>query len=92
MQMLGADLSAPAHGEDPLSGVSNYLVGNDPSKWLKGITSYRAVRYQDVYPGIDVVYYGTRQGQLEYDFVVAPGEDPGQIRIAVYRRRFPARG
>jgi len=81
MQMLGADLSAAVQAEDPLPGVSNYLVGNDPAKWRKGIKSYRAVRYQDVYPGIDVVYYGTRQGQLEYDFVVAPGEDPGQIQL-----------
>ena len=44
------------------------------------IPTYAAVRYKDVYPGIDQVYYGN-QGQVEYDFVVAPGADPDVIRI-----------
>ena len=37
---------------------------------------------QDVYPGVDLVYYGN-QRQLEYDFVVQPGADPRQIALDV---------
>jgi Beta-propeller repeat len=60
--------------------VSNYLIGADPNKWLTGVAHYGRVSYQNIYPGIDVVYYGNHR-QLEYDFVVAPGADPGRIRV-----------
>jgi len=39
------------------------------------------VKYENVYPGVDLVYYGNR-GQLEYDFIVTPGADPKVIRLA----------
>ena len=44
------------------------------------VSLYRAVRYESVYPGIDIIYYGN-QRQLEYDFCVAPGANPKDIRI-----------
>jgi hypothetical protein len=50
------------------------------SQWHTGIANYSRVRYQSVYPGIDVVYYGN-QNQLEYDFVLAPGANPDAIRL-----------
>jgi len=67
-------------GADQLPGKSNYLIGNDPAKWHRDIPQFSRVRYQGVYPGVDVVYYGN-QGQLEYDFEVAPGADPAQIAL-----------
>jgi hypothetical protein len=79
MNLLGAQAIPAAAGEDPQSGKSNYFTGNDPSKWQRNVPMYGKVRLQGVYPGIDLVYYG-RQGQLEYDFVVAPGADPSAIR------------
>jgi hypothetical protein len=80
--LVGANPAAPAVGLDRLPGVSNYFIGNDPSKWLTNVPNYGEVEYQNVYPGVNLVYYGN-QGQLEYDFVLAPGADPGAIRLAV---------
>jgi hypothetical protein len=71
-------------GVDQLPGKSNYFIGNDPGKWHRDITTYAKVRYQDVYPGIDLIYHGS-WGQVEYDFVVAPGADPKSIRVAFPR-------
>jgi uncharacterized protein (TIGR03437 family) len=80
MTLRGASPSAAADGVDPLPGVSNYLVGNDRSKWRTGVQSFGRVRFHDVYPGIDLVYYGS-QRQLEYDFVVSPGANPADIDL-----------
>ncbi|MFQ5444139.1 MAG: hypothetical protein ACE5EK_05930, partial [Nitrospinales bacterium] len=67
-------------GEEKLASKSNYIKGNDPKKWHYGVTNYRKVRYKEVYPGIDLVYYGN-QKKLEYDFIVQPGVDPKAIQI-----------
>ena len=67
-------------GEEELPGKINYLIGKDPAKWRTGVATYAKVRYEQVYPGIDLVYYGN-QRQLEYDFVVGPGADPARIRL-----------
>jgi len=67
---------------DELPGKSNYFIGNDPKKWRTNVPNYAKVKYANVYPGVDVVYYGN-QGQLEYDFVVQPGADPRQIVLDV---------
>jgi autotransporter-associated beta strand protein len=82
MNLVGADPLAQAVGEELLPGTSSYFVGNDPSQWHTNIANYGQVAYQDVYPGVNLVYYGTQQ-QLEYDFVVAPGADPSRIGFAV---------
>src|SRR5258707_462918 len=81
MQVVGAGPSAQPVGLDEQAGKSNYLIGNDPSQWRTNIANYGRVEYQNVYTGIDLVYYGN-QRQLEYDFVVAPGADPGIIQLA----------
>jgi uncharacterized protein (TIGR03437 family) len=68
-------------GEQPQGGVSNYFIGPNESAWHTDIPHFTKVRYRDVYPGIDVVFYGSGQ-DLEYDFLVAPGADPSRIRLA----------
>jgi hypothetical protein len=68
-------------GLDRMEGVSNYYIGSERSRWRSGVPHYRRVRARDVYEGIDVVYYSSG-GELEYDFVVAPGADPSRIRLA----------
>jgi len=80
MLLVGADGAAEAAAEAELEGKANYFVGADPSRWRAGVPTYGRVRYREIYPGIDVVYYGN-QRQLEYDFVVAPGRDPGRIGL-----------
>jgi len=79
--------NSDARGEalDQLPGFSNYYLGNDPKRWRTDVPHFARVRYHDVYPGIDLVYYGNREGKLEYDFVVKAGADPGVIRIAYNR-------
>jgi uncharacterized repeat protein (TIGR01451 family) len=82
MKLIGANATARVRGEDELPGRSNYFIGNDPKKWRTNIATYAKVRVEDIYPGVDLVYYGN-QGQLEYDFVVQPGADPNVIELAV---------
>lgn len=72
MQLVGGNADAPAAGVDQLQGSANYYIGNDPTQWHTGIATFARVQYDNVYDGIDLVYYGKQQ-QLEYDFVVAPG-------------------
>jgi RHS repeat-associated protein len=64
----------------PLGGKVNYLTGAKSADWQTGIETFGRLTYKEVYFGIDQVYYG-KNGQLEYDFVVAPGADPNQIVI-----------
>ena len=78
---MGASAASSAQAEAPLLGKVNYYIGNDPKRWLENLPTFGRIRYSSVYPGVDLVYYGT-EGQLEYDFIVAPGADPGQIRVA----------
>jgi hypothetical protein len=81
MRMVGASPTAQVAGIEELPGKSNYFIGSDPTKWRTNVPNYAKVQYKDVYPGVDLVYYGN-QGQLEYDFVVGPGADPGRINLA----------
>ena len=78
MSLVGANSKASAVGVARQAGVVSYFFGNDPKKWLTGISTYSKVDYSRVYPGIDLVFYGN-QRELEYDFVAAPGADPGRI-------------
>ncbi len=81
MRFDGANTSARAvEGVEELPGKVNYLFGSDSSKWLTSIPTYGKVAYRNAYPGVDVVYYGTRR-QLEYDLVVAPGADPSVVTV-----------
>jgi Divergent InlB B-repeat domain/Beta-propeller repeat len=80
MQLVGANPNPLMDGLEELPGKVNYLKGNDPKQWQSNVTTYSKVRYQAVYPGIDLLYYG-KQRQLEYDFVVQPGADPKAIRL-----------
>src|ERR1019366_8881168 len=78
LEFLGANPNSQIEGSMPQPGHSNYLFGNDPSKWRTNATNYSRVRYSALYPGIDLIYYGN-QRQLEYDLIVAPGADPKAI-------------
>ena len=82
MKLRNANGVAKVTGVDELVGTSNYFIGNDPAKWQTNVPTYAKVKYEGVYSGIDLVYYGN-QRQLEYDFVVAPGADPSRIAFDV---------
>jgi hypothetical protein len=87
LRLVGANPNAEVVGADELPGKANYFIGNDPKKWHTTVPTYAKVRYRNVYPGIDLEYYGNQDGQLEYDFVVAPGADPGRITLRVGAHR-----
>jgi uncharacterized protein (TIGR03437 family) len=80
MKLAGANSGAKISGAQTLPGTVNYFMGNDPTQWTKGVSTFGRVNYQQAYQGIDLAYYGT-QRQLEYDFIVAPGADPKQIAL-----------
>lgn len=80
LSLAGSKPASSIEGEDELPGKVNYLIGDNKQQWHTNIPTYRKIRYREVYPGVDVVYYGN-QRQLEYDFVVAAGRDPGVIKF-----------
>jgi hypothetical protein len=73
-------------GQQELAGTTNYFRGRQAKNWIAGNSTFGRVRYQNVYDGIDLVYYGNSR-QLECDFVVAPQADPGRIRLVFAGRR-----
>ena len=83
MKTVGANPNPRTVGIDRLPGVTNYFIGNDPAKWRTNVAGYAKVKYENVYPGIDLVYYDNGEGRLEYDFIVARGADPKQIALSI---------
>jgi hypothetical protein len=81
MRWANSPRSAQVSAEGPLPGVTNYLTGKDPSRWRTGVPSWTRVHYEEVWPGIDLAFYGNPR-QLEHDVVVAPGADPERVRLA----------
>ncbi|HXJ94618.1 MAG TPA: choice-of-anchor D domain-containing protein [Terriglobia bacterium] len=80
MELEGANSPVIAKGTDELPGKTNYFRGPDPQKWHTNLPNYAKVHYENIYPSVDLLYYGN-QGRLEYDFEVRPGGDPGVIRL-----------
>src|SRR5229473_3193176 len=80
MKLLGANPNPRFEPLDKQSGISNYFIGNDPSKWRTSVANYGRVALREVYPGIDLIFYGNER-QLEYDWVVAPGADPKSVHV-----------
>jgi hypothetical protein len=83
MKLRKSNPAAKVAGVNELPGRTNYFTGNDPAKWRTNLPTYAKVKYQGVYSGIDLVYYGN-QRQLEYDFIVSPGADPRRIQFDIH--------
>jgi hypothetical protein len=81
-RLSGAAKSPVVIGEDRKPGKVNYFIGNDPTKWRTNVPTFTKVRYKSVYPGIDLVYYGSSR-QLECDFAVSPGANPNRIQFEI---------
>jgi len=82
IRFVGANPKTRVQGQEELPGKANYFIGNAPTKWRTKVPTYAKVRYDDLYPGVDLIYYGT-QRQLEYDVVVRPGADPNRIIFGI---------
>jgi hypothetical protein len=81
MKLVGGNPYPRISGLDELPGKVNYFRGKDPKQWKTNVPTYAKAKFEQVYPGIDLVYYGN-QRQLEYDFIVAPGADPKAVRLS----------
>lgn len=82
MAAVGSDPHAETVGVEALEGRVNHLRGPRPEGWHTYVPTYAKVAQRGVWPGIDLVYYGSGQ-DLEYDVVVAPGADPATVRFEV---------
>src|SRR5438874_672272 len=82
MKLVNTNPKTQLIGLNELPGRSNYFIGNDPTKWHTNVRQFSKVRYENVYPGMDRVYYG-HQRELEYDFVLQPGASPQAIRVGI---------
>jgi hypothetical protein len=94
MRLANANPDIKIAGKDRLPGRVDYFLGQDSANWRTNVPSYARVEYADVYPGVDLVFYGN-QRRLEYDFIVAPGADPKAIALNVEgarKLRLNARG
>src|SRR5882724_1286624 len=82
MKFLGTKGATRVSGVDDLEGKSNYVLGNDPKKWVTNIPTFAKVQSSSMYPGVDVLYYGS-QGRLEYDLLLDAKTDPSVVRIGI---------
>jgi photosystem II stability/assembly factor-like uncharacterized protein len=80
MKIAGGSRTVRVAGVRQLPGKVHYFIGNDATKWQTNVPTYAALEYKQIYPGVDMTFYGS-QGRLEYDFIVAPGADPRSIRL-----------
>jgi uncharacterized protein (TIGR03437 family) len=81
MDLVGANKHATVVLEEPTGGISSYFIGRSEKDWHTGIPHYGRMWYKNVYSGIDLVYYASGH-DIEYDFVLKPGADPNQIKLA----------
>ncbi len=80
MRLIGGSAIPEVTGEEQLPGTANYFTGSDPAKWIARVPTFAKVMYRGIYPGVNLVYYGSRQ-RLEFDFQLAPGADSRRIRV-----------
>jgi hypothetical protein len=80
MRFSGANQNTRMVGIEELPGKSNYFIGTDPGKWRVDVPHYAKVREECLYPGVDVIYYGSNR-KLEYDLIISPGVDAKIIRL-----------
>lgn len=82
LRFIGESSAATIESRIKVQSVSNYLVGNDASRWIVGVPNYSELVYRHIYPGIDLVFHGSGN-RLEHDFRIAPYADLRQIRFAL---------
>lgn len=80
MRMVGRNAKPRIEGLSPQSAKTNYFIGKDPRRWKTNTSSYGRIKYHEVFPGIDLDFYGNQQ-RMEYDYIVAPGADPNKIKL-----------
>ena len=82
LRWVGANVAPRVDGLDRETGRSNYLIGSNPEKWVRDVPIWARVKYQGIYRGVDLVYYGNHR-ELEFDIDVGAGADLGAIRLEI---------
>ena len=82
LRLLGSRADVSPEGRKPLGSVTNYLTGNDPARWLRGVSNDSEVVYPRIYPGIELAFHGNGD-LMEHDFRIAPGADPTVVRFVL---------
>ncbi|HSE41179.1 MAG TPA: SBBP repeat-containing protein, partial [Acidobacteriota bacterium] len=82
MMPIGVAKDVQIQGEGFEKARFNYFLGNNPKKWRSNVPAFRALLYKDIYPGIDLKFYGNDSGRLEYDLILKPGADPSKVKFA----------
>lgn len=82
INFYGSNANARVEGLELQPGRSHYFIGRDPSRWRTNVPLFTRVKYTNLYPGVDLVFYG-HNGKLESDYVVSPGADAGQIALRI---------
>ena len=80
MTFVGASPDVDVRGVDKLQPYVNFFLGNDPKRWRSRVPTFGSVMLEGVYEGVDMELH-RRQGRLEYDFILAPGVDPGVVKV-----------
>jgi len=79
LEFVGSNPDVVPRGEDRQQAVFSYFKGPE-KEWKTGLRTYGRVVYEDLWPGIDLVFKGN-VNRLKYDFIVRPGADPDRIRM-----------
>jgi uncharacterized protein (TIGR03437 family) len=82
LSFAGSNRAARAEAIEEQSPRIHYFLGAGPKQARAGTNMFARVRYRDIYPGVDVEFYGLR-GRPEFDLVVRPGADASLIRIEI---------
>ena len=82
LRFIGSRPDVEAKGRNPLPSVSNYLLGKDPSRWIRGVANQSEVVYSNLYSGIDLIFHGNQE-QMEHDFRIGAHARPDQVRFAL---------
>ncbi|HXH51095.1 MAG TPA: SBBP repeat-containing protein, partial [Terriglobia bacterium] len=89
LRWVAANISPRVEGLEKESGRNNYLIGNNPARWVRDVPDWSRVKYHGIYPGVDLVYYGNHR-ELEFDVNVAPGANLGGVRLEIVGRKLRA--
>ena len=95
MDWLRANPDPRITGEERLAARSNYLYGRERQRWVTDVSTFKRVRYANVYPQTDLVFHSDGQRALEYDWIIRPGGRPSVIRMrfsGVQRQRIDRNG
>ncbi len=80
MIFIGASENPAILPIKPARHKVNYFKGKNKNRWHTNIPTSLGVLYKNLYKGIDLEVYG-QEKQVEYDWIIHPGGNPGNIRF-----------